>query len=707
MSALPILKAYLLIQGLLLLCYFFFTTLQTLTGLAGSTGLARFRIGHQQWIRIARALLLVSILTPAALTFLPDETIPALKLSAFHPAPEGDESLSSSSTRSTPIQALSPTRHQQETPKSTRFQNALTWVSTPHGTITLFLFLFLGITAATARTLRSLLRLRSTLLHAVSLRSVGTIRVVVSEEISIPFSAWLGRIHWVALPFSLLERSRDLKLALRHELQHHRQGDTRWALAMELLSCLLFPSPGLLLWKKRIHELQEFSCDAALLGQRGVSLHEYASCLVRVAETALESRQMHAGTTCMAAAFKNPFYAKSFLRRRIEMFTHHQLPNTRKWVGIGIGTAAIACTMTVALGADQLLRKEPQKPNPGTPSMDPAIQTIADHALKDAVRSQNAKRGFAIVADPGSGKILAVAHVDSTGKLPENWALSQPLEPASLMKTLVAAQAIEAGLTTPEESHSCENGNYRYGGRVFHDWKTKGWRELSTTDTIAFSSNICTMKMAEKVGAEGLRSMLTRFGFGPEGTAKSFPLARAGVLPNWDTGKDSELIPAVSAGYGFQATPIELLQAYGAIANGGNLLMPKSADDSSAPQIIRRVLSSESAEKTKEILRQVVLKGTAKGSASSTRYSTAGKTATSHIPDLTQWELVEGKKKGNFAGFVGFAPVKSPRIEVYVGILDPNSADSSGAHGSAHAAPVFKRIIEEVLDHLKVAPDLG
>jgi len=109
-------------------------------------------------------------------------------------------------------------------------------------------------------------------------------------------------------------------------------------------------------------------------------------------------------------------------------------------------------------------------------------------------------------------------------------------------------------------------------------------------------------------------------------------------------------------------------------------------------------MSPENAEKMKEILRQVVIKGTGKGHASSDLYSTAGKTATSYIPDLTKWELVEGKKKGNFAGFIGFAPVTNPKVEVYVGVRDPQQDKKGGAHGSTDAAPVFKRIVEDVLN---------
>ena len=86
------------------------------------------------------------------------------------------------------------------------------------------------------------------------------------------------------------------------------------------------------------------------------------------------------------------------------------------------------------------------------------------------------------------------------------------------------------------------------------------------------------------------------------------------------------------------------------------------------------------------------------------RYTTAGKTATSYIPDLTQWDLVEGKNKGNLAGFVGFAPVGEPKAAVYVAVMDPS--DPTGAHGSVHAAPVFRRIIEEVLELWKIPADI-
>jgi len=356
----------------------------------------------------------------------------------------------------------------------------------------------------------------------------------------------------------------------------------------------------------------------------------------------------------------------------------------------------------VALATESSLREDDTKVNPGHVIVDPEIQVIAENILEDALKQENAKAGFAIVAEPSSGRILAIANIDKTGKLKGYWSLSQRLEPASVIKSVVIGHAIDKGLTSPEESHNCENGAYKYGKHVYHDWKVTGWEQLSTTDTLVNSSNICAIKIGEKVGAAGIKQMIADFGFGPGGTASEFPMAKPGLLPPPENPQDPKLIPYISAGFGLRITPLELVQAYGAIANGGSLMKPQLANKSGG-QKIRQVLETKNADKIKEILRQVVLRGTGKP-ARSERWVMAGKTATSYIPDLTEWDLVKRQKNANFAGFIGFAPAKNPKVEVYVGIYDPNT-DRTGAHGGAHAAPVFKRITEEVLAHMKVPED--
>ncbi|MGZ3657382.1 MAG: penicillin-binding transpeptidase domain-containing protein, partial [Bdellovibrionota bacterium] len=316
---------------------------------------------------------------------------------------------------------------------------------------------------------------------------------------------------------------------------------------------------------------------------------------------------------------------------------------------------------------------------------------------------EKAQSGFAIVADPQSGRILAVANVDNRGARSGHWSLAERFEPASIAKGLVVAEALEEGKTTPEERYFCENGNYLYNGNVFHDWKEKGFGKISTTKIIAQSSDIGSLKIAERLGESGVRNMLERFGIGPGGTASEFPESRPGVLPGNSLKQKGVLLPYVTYGQGFQATPLEIVQAYGAIANGGELLEPHSANVGGR-KVIRRVLSRENAEKMRRILREVVLNGTARDYGQSKLYSTAGKTASGFSEEMNEPIWGHASQITNVAGFVGFAPVESPRLEVYVGIHNPGDT-KNGAHGSTHAVPVFRKITEAVLSEWGVAPD--
>ncbi len=669
-------------------------------GLAKSAGV---RPHYGQFVRVGQLFIVTSILVPVGLHLVPNAGLPELTFPQFRPDLDGMAGRQSRGK---------PDLLQQNIDGGTwavKAEPSLTarvsgWMVVNHSfAVAGAFFLWLsGFCFCVVRFLRNANHLKSILAEATLIRWHGKVRVAVSERIAVPFSVRWFQWSWVILPVSLLGSRGDLRLAIKHELQHHRQGDTPWAIVVEILLCCFYVNPALYLWKRKITEFQEFSCDEALLGQRGVSIPEYGSCLVRVAETALVAREMYVGTTCMAAGSKDPIYFKSFLQRRIEMIVDRRSP-AQKWFGISMGTLGLLCVVAVAYGAEQLTRRADapiQEPNSGTVSVNEAIQKIAEKALREAIVAEKASEGFAIVADPNTGKMLAVANIDTKNKKSGQWALSELMEPASLTKVLIASQAIENGLTTPQESHSCESGSYRFGKHIYHDWKEGGWAKLTTEETITYSSDICSIKMGEKLGASGLVKMLKDFGFGENGIARSFPAARSGNLPPADSPADPKLVPYVASGFGYQSTPIEMLQAYGAIANGGNLLKPLQANaPDSDREVLRRVMSSENAEKMRSILQQVVIKGTAKARAESALYSTAGKTATGYSTSRLGTE-----KKANLAQFIGFAPVSHPRIEVYVAIRDPGT-DNGGAHGSQHAAPVFKKIVEGVLKELKVTPD--
>jgi hypothetical protein len=686
MTATEILKTYLCASFLLFAAYGGFVFLQRLTRHLGGPS-------HRQWVLIAQALVTLALLAPLGARQLPNRHLAAF--SALAPAREGRIiQLRKVLPRVVPtasVPLVSEVRHSQR--------------RAPQFSTLLLLALSLGALVQLFRAGRSIARLRAIVANAASLRALGQVRVVLSPEVSIPFSYWFGGASWVVLPERLLGNSRDLKLAILHEFQHHRQGDTRWAALYELVICAFFAHPMIYLWKKKVTELQEFSCDEALVGRRGVSAHDYGSCLVRVAEAAFGSRHAHVGTTCMATASKNPVYFKSFLRRRVEMFMNRPIGTVRKWMGPLAGTLAACATIAASMAAERALRPDSTRgiANAGTAVMDPVIQKIAEADLKEAIQSEKAGSGFAIVAEPGSGRILAVANFDQPGTL-GHWALSQVFGPASIAKTLVAAEAMNRGLASPDEFFPGNNGSYLYGDHVYHDWKKEGWASLTLTQAMAQSSDICMIHVAERLGAPSLVRMLEDYGIGPGGVTENFPEAVAGVLPKPEDPRHPTIVPGVAEGFGYLASPLEIVQSYGAIANGGRLMKPAQAD-AIGGQMIRRVVSEEIAAKTRELLRQVVLTGTAK-KAQSKLYSTAGKTASAARSGTIEWNG-SGDQKSDFAGFVGFAPVDHPQVEVYVGIFDPKTASGDGAHGGEHAAPVFKRIAEDVLRQWNVAPDMN
>lgn len=694
------LKFFLFANGLLILSYFLFS----LTVWALNS--ARIFLAHQHLVRWAQAMVIASALSPALFSLLPGASLPEFRMPHFRSASEGPEltapvkifpSRAKGEARSVNGAKIAHTVYQMQ---------ATAW----GGPAQLFFGIWIaGFLLFGRRLLRRFSRLRQLISETTLIRAMGRIRIGISPTLQVPISAFSGGKYWIVLPSQLLSLRRDWKIALKHELQHHRQGDTLWAVLIELLGCLFYFNPAVYFWKRRIVELQEFSCDEALVGQQRVSSHEYGSCLVRVAETALGCREVYAGTAYMAAAAENPKYFKSFLLRRIEMLLSKNRRRSSKWMSLCVGTLGIAATVSAAYGIERSARALSEAmPNAGRVVVDEKIQRIAQKILADAIEAEEASGGFAIVSDPQSGKVLAVANIDREKKRDDFWALSALMEPASIAKTLVVAEAIEQGKTTPSEKHFCENGKYKYEGRVFHDWKKVGFDKLTTAQTVAMSSDLCTMKIAEKIGKDGIVSLLEKYGFGPEGSAKEFPASRVGQLPPSSGPGSKFLLPLVAYGQGFRSTALELVQAYGAFANGGNLLEPLPADaPDSSKKVVRRVLQPENAEKVKGILREVVTSGTGKKNAGSYLYTTAGKTASFFSPDDEWLETSRGTRKSNMAGFIGFAPVGNPRVEVLVSIRDPKvSLDrDSGAHGSEHAAPVFKQIAEAVLQHLKVAPD--
>jgi beta-lactamase regulating signal transducer with metallopeptidase domain len=660
---------------------------------------ARWNTSYLTLNRVAQWLVGAAVISPVLFLAVPRASIPDVKFEVRAPIAD------TLSLKQTKMKRAAPPLQVSQAIAQVKESEVLPLIDLESG---ILIALVASLLVAFTRLFKNLLQLQTVLKNSILVRSIGRVRILVSDEIRIPFSTLVGRGASVVLPSKVLGRPQDMALILRHEIHHHRNGDTVWVLVMEILCCLFALNPFVYLWKKLFAEIQEFACDEKLISQVGVSMREYGQCLINIAESARGLGSAQVGTTCMGAGPRGSRELKSFLRRRIEVFHNHKNPQRKNLLGVTFGTIAFIITAGAAYGAQKSLRGEAKtKPNQGVALFDAEIQKTTEGILKKYVAKFKAKGGFVLVADPRTGRVLAVAN-QATGasKKSKAWALSYEMQPASAMKGVIAASAISRGLTNADEKWDCENGKFTMGGHVYKDWK--GFGQLTTTDAIANSSNICGIKIGTKLGAKGLEESLKEFGFGPHGVTEDFPEAVPGRFPASSEMPEAEYIPMVSVGYtnfpGFHVTPLEILQAYGAIANGGRLMRPLDFSMPAAPGVmLRQVVSHEASEKMKSILVKVVKSGTGQ-KAQSELYSTAGKTSTAHG---IQKEFPEtSAREEGIAGFVGFAPVENPRLVVYVGMIDPTNSPDGNPHGNEHAAPVFREVIETVLGKMNVAPDL-
>lgn len=343
-------------------------------------------------------------------------------------------------------------------------------------------------------------------------------------------------------------------------------------------------------------------------------------------------------------------------------------------------------------------------------TIDQSIQFITETALAESVNKYAARSGIAIVMDPRSGAVLAMAHApffnpnsyrDYKKELWRNRAITDAFEPGSTMKIFSAATAIDSAKIRPNDIFFCENGAYRIGRNVVHDIKQHGW--LSLQQIIKFSSNIGAVKLSEKIGSEKMYNTLRGFGFGQK-TGIEYPGETTGSLSHhsrWshiDTG-------AIAFGHGISVSSIQLIAAMSAIANDGVLMKPyvvQSIVDpngnpvqSFKPHKVRNVISPQTARIVRKIMQTVVAEGGTGVNAALDGYTVGGKTGTARkIEDGTY------SKKKHVASFIGFTPVADPVLSILVIIDEPRKK----YHGGTVAAPVFKKIAQATLNYLNIPP---
>ena len=349
-------------------------------------------------------------------------------------------------------------------------------------------------------------------------------------------------------------------------------------------------------------------------------------------------------------------------------------------------------------------------------TLDAAIQEATERELQSGVAAARAVGGAAVVLDPATGEVLALANVptynpnepgDAADKRwrdrVRNRAITDPYEPGSTFKAVLAAAAIEEHLVTPGELFFCEHGRFQAGGRTIHDAHPYGW--LSFAEVIQFSSNIGATKVGERLGRDRYHRYLRAFGFGNR-TGIELPGETPGIMRPVESWSRIDLA-TLSFGQGVSVTPLQMSTAFAAIANGGTLLRPYVVRRIVAPggevvlenepTAVRRVISTRSARTTTELLRRVVEEEGGTGTkARLEEFQVAGKTGTAQKVDPTTGGY-SSKRIGSFAGFV---PADEPRAVILVLIDEP----STSSYGGVVAAPVFRAIAAAVLKRLGVEP---
>src|SRR3954454_4411329 len=341
-------------------------------------------------------------------------------------------------------------------------------------------------------------------------------------------------------------------------------------------------------------------------------------------------------------------------------------------------------------------------------TIDSKIQANAEQVLRDTVRQWHAKSATAIVLDPHTGGVLAMAqapgyNANSASRVAQslqtNHAVTDVFEPGSVFKLVTVAGALTDGLVTPDSSFTLPPC-IQVADKCIHDAEQRGTETLTVAKILSHSSNVGAITIAEKLGASQLMHWIDAFGFGKP-TGLDFPGESGGIVPAYPDQWSGTTIGNVPIGQGIAVTPIQIAAAYGAIANGGVWIQPhlvekvggRTLHDFKHRQIVSPAVDAE----LKTMLTGVVDEHGATGNAAQiSGYTVAGKTGTAQIPGP------HGYTTGKYvASFVGMVPVKSPRLLVLVSVDEPRSA----IFGGVVAAPAFAQIAKFDLQYLSVPPD--
>lgn len=345
-------------------------------------------------------------------------------------------------------------------------------------------------------------------------------------------------------------------------------------------------------------------------------------------------------------------------------------------------------------------------------TIDEPLQQIVEQELANIAAEHRPLRAYAVMANPHTGAILAMAQYpnfdpNERGKMdPGSWRshlVSDVFDPGSIMKGCTISGALDYGVVTLDTTIDCENGMWFYAGKSLRDDHKAG--KLHVSEVVMKSSNIGTAKIALMMGPERLYQVLRRFGFG-EPTGLGVAEESRGILKptkRWD----GLSITRYPIGQGVSVTALQMLQAYCAIANDGNMMQlhlvdritdPNTGDTTVTQPVLKRTVARSAA--ITEITKALCLVTTEEGTALKAAvpgYHVAGKTGTAQ-------KLVNGSYESRkyIASFVGFVPAEDPALTLIVVIDEPSAGKY---YGGTVAAPAWRRIAEQTLRYLNVPPD--
>jgi cell division protein FtsI (penicillin-binding protein 3) len=339
-------------------------------------------------------------------------------------------------------------------------------------------------------------------------------------------------------------------------------------------------------------------------------------------------------------------------------------------------------------------------------TIDRQIQANAEEILADTVRRWSARSATAVVMDPQTGEILAMATAPrfNANRFPttradrrRNRAVTDTYEPGSTFKLVTVAAALQEGMVNPRSSFRLPP-TLKVADRTIRESHSRGTQRMSVREIVEYSSNIGTVTIAQRLGEGRLASWIDRFGFG-KSTGIDFPGESGGFALPLDQWSGST-IGTVPIGHGIAVTPVQMARAYSVIANGGVLVRPHLIERVDGRDASRgggrRVVSRQVADQMLDLLRGVVLEGTGTGAAIP-GYTVAGKTGTAAKidPDGTY------STSRYVASFVGLVPASKPKLVIMVMVDEPHG----DIYGGVVAAPAFREIARFNLQHLEIPHD--